>query len=338
MTRICIIPQVHGTGGMVSFRDKFSAGLQARDIEVCYDLDDSPYDAILLINSTRQLGKLWRAKQRGVPIIQRLDGINWVHRLRPTGLRHYLRSEFYNWLMAFIRRRIATGIVYQSHFVVQRWEKLYGPTRIPYNIVHNGVDLDIYTPDGPHQRADSPYRLLVVEGSLGGGHEDGLRNAVQLAEKISQYNDLPIELMVAGLVPQASQNYWTQQTIIPITWAGVVPAENIPEIDRSAHALFSAEVNAACPNSVIEAMACGLPILAFGTGSLSELVTGDAGRITPYGADPLKMETPTIVPLAKAAVEVLQDQNRFRSAARERAETEFGLDKMVDGYLQALVN
>ncbi len=34
MTRIGIVPRVHGVGGMVSFRDKLTAGLQKRGIEV----------------------------------------------------------------------------------------------------------------------------------------------------------------------------------------------------------------------------------------------------------------------------------------------------------------
>ncbi len=67
-----------------------------------------------------------------------------------------------------------------------------------------------------------------------------------------------------------------------------------PEIDRSAHMLFSADLNAACPNSVIEAMACGLPVAGFDTGALNELIVGDAGRLVPYGGDPWRLEKPDI--------------------------------------------
>ena len=68
---------------------------------------------------------------------------------------------------------------------------------------------------------------------------------------------------------------------VPILWAGTVSRERIPEIDRSAHLLFSADLHPACPNSVIEAMACGLPVVAFDTGALNELVLGDSGRTCP---------------------------------------------------------
>ncbi len=64
-----------------------------------------------------------------------------------------------------------------------------------------------------------------------------------------------------------------------------VKREHIPWLMRSSHLLFSAEVNPPCPNSVIEALACGLPVIGFDTGSLSEIVQGGAGRLVPYGRE-----------------------------------------------------
>jgi glycosyltransferase involved in cell wall biosynthesis len=106
---------------------------------------------------------------------------------------------------------------------------------------------------------------------------------------------------------------------------------------RSSHLLFSVEVNPPCPNSVIEALSCGLPVVGFDTGSLSELVQGDAGRLVSYDANPWKLEPPDIKALADAAAEVLDDQQRFRTSARERAEAVFDLEDMVDEYLKVLL-
>jgi hypothetical protein len=91
-------------GGVGSFRLKFSAGLTTRGIEVTADLDDPHVDFILLLAGTRNLLGLRRARKRGVPVIQRLDGINWVQRVRRTGLRYHLRAEYGNANLAFIRR------------------------------------------------------------------------------------------------------------------------------------------------------------------------------------------------------------------------------------------
>jgi glycosyltransferase involved in cell wall biosynthesis len=77
-------------------------------------------------------------------------------------------------------------------------------------------------------------------------------------------------------------------------------------------------------------------VVALDTGALAEMVQDDAGRITPYGGDAWKLDPPDLDGLAHAAAEVLQDQGRFRAAARRRAEAAFGIDAMVDGYLKAL--
>jgi glycosyltransferase involved in cell wall biosynthesis len=101
--------------------------------------------------------------------------------------------------------------------------------------------------------------------------------------------------------------------------------------------LYSSDVNAACPNSVIEALACGLPVLSFDTGALSELVKDDAGRVVPYGGDPWRLDPPDVPALSQAALEILREQDRFRQGARRRAEEAFGLDAMLDAYLEVLL-
>jgi hypothetical protein len=47
--RVCLLPRLAGVGGMVSFQHKLAAGLAARGVEVCYDLRDTPYAAVLVI-------------------------------------------------------------------------------------------------------------------------------------------------------------------------------------------------------------------------------------------------------------------------------------------------
>jgi glycosyltransferase involved in cell wall biosynthesis len=336
MTRICLIPKVHGVGGMVSFQAKLTAGLAARGIQVCTGLAETPYEAVLVTGGTRDLPGLGRARRRGVRIVQRLDGINWLHRRQRTGLRHYLRAESGNLLLTYLRSRLATHIVYQSAFVQGWWEGWFGAAPRPSAVIHNGVDLGVYTPDGPYERPAERRRLLVVEGSLGGGYDMGLTTAVRLAELLADQG-FPLELMVVG---QVAQNLWAAaqaRSRVPLLWAGRVPREQIPGLDRSAHLLYSADLNAACPNSVIEALACGLPVVAFDTGALPELVTGDSGRVVPYGADPWKLEPPDLPALAAAAAGILSDGPRFRLAARAHAVESFGLDRMVERYLEVLL-
>jgi glycosyltransferase involved in cell wall biosynthesis len=334
MTRISIIPRVAGTGGMASFRLKFEQGLQARGIQVTHDLAVNA-DAALVIAGTRSIWKLYQARKRGMRIVQRLDGINWVQRVRWTGPRYHLRAEYGNALLSFIRSRFADHVIYQSQFIRNWWEEWYGTSALRASVILNGVDLQTYSPHGGHDRPADRHRLLLLEGSLAGALNAGLFHAVALAERLSiKY---PMEVVVAGRVDIATQNKINKIRKVSVKFLGVIPRDQIPHLARSSHVLYSAEVNPPCPNSVIEALACGLPVVGFDSGSLKELVTSEAGRVVPYGGDPWKLDTPDISALADAAEEVLNDQEQFRRAARERAVSEFGLDKMVDAYLKVLV-
>ena len=332
MSRICIVPCVEGTGGMASFRLKFEQGLHTRSVDVTHDLS-AKSDAVLVIAGTRDLLPLWRARRRGQRIVQRLDGINWVQRVRWTGLRYHIRAEYGNMMLSLIRARFADRVIYQSQFIRKWWEDWYGMANVPASVIINGVDLQIYTPNGPHERPTDRIRLLVLEGSLAGGLNSGLFHAVSLAEKLSQ--KYPMEVVVAGTVDAATQN--KLQSKVPLKFLGTVPREEIPALARSSHLMYCAEVNPPCPNSVIEALACGLPVVGFDSGSLKELVTADSGRIVPYGGNPWKLEEPDISALADSAEAVLADQEHFRAAARSRAESAFGLDKMTDAYLKVLL-
>lgn len=352
--RICLTPRLNGVGGMVSFQHKFAAGLAVHGVEFTYDLADPLCQAVLVIGGTRQLGSLWQARRRGALIVQRLNGMNWLHRLPRklplTGwgesgaaglyqsLRHFIRSEYGNFILSIIRAKLAQRVIYQSEFSRRWWERVYSATRVPNSVVYNGVDLQIYTPAGAGKPPTDAYRVLMVEGSLAGGYESGLDSGVHLVELLNQAGlDRPVELMVAGKVSEGLKRAWEGRTKIRIQWAGLVPQAEIPALDRSSHLLYSADLNAACPNSVVEALACGLPVVAFDTGALAELAPAGAGRVVSYGGDPWKLDPPDIPGLAQAALEILRNQEGFRAGARRQAEAALGLDSMVEGYLKVLL-
>ena len=90
---IGIIPDVRGLGGPASFHQKFVSGLKAHQIDVSYDLNRPDLSAVLVIAGSKHIRLLREVRDRGIPITQRLDGMNWVHRRKFTGVKHFLRSE-----------------------------------------------------------------------------------------------------------------------------------------------------------------------------------------------------------------------------------------------------
>jgi len=335
--QICLVPKLEGLGGMVSFQAKFIKGLTKREIPFTFDMTDSHNTAVLVIGGTRHLWKLWVAKHHGARIVQRLNGMNWLHKVEKTPVKNYLHAEISNRILAFIRGSLVDGIVYQSQFSHDWWNTVFNERLVPTQIIYNAVDLKTYSPAGPENPPDDHFRILLVEGHLSGVYARGLETAVRMAQTVRNTHSLTVELLVVGDVSDALKaQAHTMAPDLWITWRGVVPREMIPAIDRSAHVLFSADLNAACPNSVIEAMACGLPIVAYNTGALAELVDDRAGEIVPYGTDHWQLNDPVIPPLADACAKVLRENTSYRIHARERAETAFSLDTMVEAYLKAL--
>ncbi|MHC1781645.1 MAG: glycosyltransferase family 4 protein [Anaerolineaceae bacterium] len=335
---ICILPRLRGMGGPTSFQGRLVRGLNERG----YSAHNNPLDpsckAILVVGGTSRLDLLVRAHQKGLRIVQRLNGMNWIHKKRRNSLKYYLRCEYNNLVLSTIRRNLADRIVYQSQFAGAWWQTVYGSSHAASSVVYNGVDLDVFHPGAtPGLKSNDFIRILMVEAHVSGGYELGLSNAVRLARILSEQTKKKVELVVAGQVAPDLRERWQVESKGLITWAGVLPLAQIPELDRSAHVLFSADLNAACPNSVIEAMACGLPVLAFATGSLPELINQDTGRVVAYGSNYWNLEPPDVPALASAALEVLGDLKTFSINSRRRAEEEFGLDGMVDRYLEALV-
>jgi glycosyltransferase involved in cell wall biosynthesis len=335
MRRLGFIHKIPGFAGPASFQARLAMGLGLRNIEVSFGLDDESVDAVLVIGGSRSIGKLNRIRKSGIPIIQRLNGMNWLHRRRRTGVRHYLRAEFNNLLLRWIRYRIADAIVYQSHFAKHWWEAKHGIPEAAATVVYNGVPLDVFHPDGVGDQPVDRIRVLMVEGNLSGGYEVGLEMGIRLVEDLKRGQPEPVVLSVAGSAPQVLMEKWNTESDVKVEWLGRVPQAKIPELDRSGHILFSGDLNPACPNSVIEALACGLPVVAYETGAIPEIVTGDAGRAVPYGGDVWRLDSPDEEGLARAAMNILAKLETFRSAARKRAEEAFGLERMVDGYLNA---
>jgi glycosyltransferase involved in cell wall biosynthesis len=332
---ICIVPHQPGLGGPASFQSRFIRVLTDRGYRVTHEILDPVNFAILVVGGTKYIHQLHQAKKAGIRVIQRLNGMNWVHRKRNTGIRHFLRAEVNNYILKTIRQ-LADGIIYQSDFSRDWWSRVHGEAKAISTVVHNGVDLQEFSPEGTSSKPEDKFRILLVEGNLGGGYEQGLTTAVEMVKLLNQRLEKTTELVVVGRVSAELKASVADQGV-SIDWKGVVPRENIPEIDRSAHVLFSADINAACPNSVIEAMACGLPVIGYDTGALRELVVAGTGEIAPYGSDIWQLRKPDIHALADAAQKILVAQSAYSKKARQHALANFDIQLLTNRYLDMLI-
>jgi glycosyltransferase involved in cell wall biosynthesis len=112
-----------------------------------------------------------------------------------------------------------------------------------------------------------------------------------------------------------------------------VPSE-APAVLQRAHLLLHTQYNDACPSLVVEAMACGLPIVHSQSGGTPELVGGEAGIGIAVERSFERPIAPDPEALADAVRVVARERTRFASAARRRALARFDIRPWLERHQQ----
>jgi glycosyltransferase involved in cell wall biosynthesis len=176
--------------------------------------------------------------------------------------------------------------------------------------INHGIDTDTFNLGG----GEGGYLLY-----FGRIHPDkGTVHAIDVAERAG------LPLVIAGIVQD--QEYFNS-LVAPridgarIDYVGAVGSARRGELLGGAVALLHLiDFDEPFGFSVVEAMACGTPVITRRRGSMNEIVQhGDNGFL---------VET---VDEAVAAVHAAKTLNRAR--VRESVEARFGVDRMVDDYL-----
>ena len=341
---ICLLPKAASLGGPRTFQQNLIAWAEhSSEVEIHFDAYREDIDAFLVIGGPKKYLKcLLEARRKGIPVVHRLNGMNWIHRQRPESLKYSLHSEAANLAIAFYRRFVCSKIVYQSPFCEERWNRVYGRLSKPSAIIFNGTDVQHFFPGETVPDLMDRIDFILAEGSFRYGMDFGLDAAAELAIGLADRFPQPVCMHVAGKTDPSAESRIRQRLKesgrpVSAVFEGVLPREQLISLERNAAFFLSSEINAACPNAVIEAMACGTPITGFDTGALKD-VTGNAGIIVPYGADPWKLEMPYISPLIDAAEKLIRENANFRRTARSRAESVFPVEKMAEAYVEFCLN
>lgn len=105
-----------------------------------------------------------------------------------------------------------------------------------------------------------------------------------------------------------------------------------PSVYRAADAYVMTKHADPCPNTVIEAMACGLPVAFVASGGVPELVGKDAGAGVEANNNWERPFRPNPEALGAAMLSVAEHHKLMSSAARRRAETNFNLDTWLNRH------
>ncbi len=261
------------------------------------------------------------AKARGVKLVWNQNGVGfpaWAG----TG------TEEINRPMRELLR-MADYVFYQSAFCQASATRFLGEAQCESSLVFNPVDTALFIP-AQNPPPATPVRLLTA-----GTHHQPYRvtSAIEclriLREKVDarlviagglrwRGAEAQIKAMIAGLEDAVTlHSAYTQKEAVGLF--------------QSAHFLLHPKFNDPCPTVVLEAMACGLPVIGSASGGMPELVGEEGGRLLmPPEQTWETLHPPDPAQMAEAVIALMHPI--YSRAARARAERLFNKELWVDRH------
>ncbi len=169
----------------------------------------------------------------------------------------------------------AAGIIYQSEYCQKMYQKILHVKNKKDKIIYNGTNLDIFTSIGENRRNEFGIHEedLVFLTSANWRAHKRLKDTIAVYRIFREsHKEHNCKLIIIG----DHDEYYKDNDIISI---GKQPHAQIPAISRTANIFLFLSWLDPCPNSVVEAMACGLPVVCTNQGGTGELVRFANGGI-----------------------------------------------------------
>ena len=303
-----------------------AAGGTAKAQKLAERFPNHPSDfSVLYLGTTwlpRDLGPLLRiARRRGAQVVVNQDGVaypGWAGS-RVEELNRPLREA----LLA------ADHILYQSEFSRLSAQLYLGEPDAPSEVLYNAVDVSQFTPANASP-AGGPVLLLGGDQTQEYRLELALRTLAALVQGHPDAQLLVTGRLVSPVAPLVAELGLAGRVHL----LGGYDQRDAPAVLRRAHVLLHTKVKDPCPTLVVEAMACGLPVVHPASGGTVELV-GDVGGIGVPHPDTWEEDIPPAPEeLAEAVGRVLAELPRYSAAARARAVERFSLEPWLERHAE----
>jgi glycosyltransferase involved in cell wall biosynthesis len=208
------------------------------------------------------------------------------------------------------------------------WLREQVKVRRPVTQIYNGIDTERFAPHGPvaslRQELGLRSSTLVIAAV---GRLDPIKDHAGLIQTFAQVRQAypDCALVIVGDGPEHERLAAMQAPGVFLLGARY----DIPEILRAVDVFALASINEGISNTILEAMATGLPVVSTNVGGTPELIThGDNGFLAKPGC---------IEELASHLLAYLQDPGlRKEHGLQNRKVTNerFSIQAMVQGYEQ----
>lgn len=229
----------------------------------------------------------------------------------------------------------ADHVFYQSTFCRQSADLYLGRKNGPSEVLYNPVDTKIFVPG---QRRRDGLRLL-----LAGSHQHAYR-VISALETLALLKDSvrDVRLTVAGKYSWKSDQddarhevkKWAKQHGVEdvVDFRGEYSQNQAVSLMQEHDILLHTKYNDPCPRLVVEAMACGIPVVYSASGGVTELVGEEGGVGVPALLDWNKDIPPDPEKMALAVKKVAESLEAFSLSARHRAVARFDVRPWIDRH------
>lgn len=202
---------------------------------------------------------------------------------------------------------------------------------VPIQIIPNAIDLSLFVPrmrwGGGEEKRDGPIKLLFVGRLIKFKNLETLLEAIAL---LRQQAKRPFILEIVGDGTQRAQleQQVSEQGIARnVHFTGWIERSQIVPKYQEADIFVTPSIWEGMPNTVLEAMACGLPIIATDVQGSRELVqNGKNGHLVPV------MDPEALVKAMLALMEDGYERRRMGKESRRIAERTFAWEQIAGGY------
>jgi len=299
-------------------------------------------------------------RKKGIEIIIRFDGIYNVSVI-PSKMGFSLKSLVDNIFFRYKNNQIVKNyilgdkIIYQSEFskfhieelLLKRFKVKVDSKKS--TIIFNGIDIEKFKPMGELKEKGSFPNILVSHRML--PYKRAQQIPKIISELIEEYPNLKVHVVGKGV---KNPLYFNEDSLKRFKkevksrglekyfeFYGYTEPQHLPEIYNKCDFMLNLSYADPCPNVVIEAMACGLPVIAPNSGGIPELIATkellvdeniDVFEFYPmYCYEDLPQINPT--KYVEKIKYVINNLERLSLYSRERVENNFNINKVVEEYI-----
>lgn len=236
--------------------------------------------------------------------------------------KHYqMLRPFIRWLWHDADALVAVSNGLRDH-------ALHTTPELPIQVIPNAIELSTFRP--PRQRQhDGPVRLLFV------GRLNAFKNVEMLVEIMAGLKADGLDNFELTIVGDGSNRANVERLVVEkglnkhIQLLGWVERADIVTVYRQADIFVTATTWEGMPNTVLEGMACGLPIIATRASGLSELVRdGVNGYLVELN------DVTSFIHHLSELIENPHERRRMGKESRKIAEQEFTWEFIAEQYVQ----